>query len=435
MQVSVESTSALERRLTITVPAARVDSEFNERLNKTARTVRMDGFRPGKAPMSVIKKRFGEAVRQEAVGDLIRDCFFEAVVKEKINPAGYPTIDAVKDQDDGAVQFVAVFEVYPEVTLASFADLAIERPVATVNDADVDTMIESLRKQRATFAESADAAKDGDRLDIDFEGSVDGVVFEGGTAKGFSLVLGSNRMIPGFESGLVGAKAGEDRQLNVTFPEDYQAENLRGKAALFAVKVNKVESSVLPALDETFFKSFNAKEPALDVFRADVRKNMDRELKHGVKNKTKTQVFDALLAANSIDVPKAMIDSEIDRLRQNMLSQFGASAKNINPSMLPNELFAEQAKRGASLGLLMAEVMKKADLKVDATRVKAFIDEIAESYEQPKDVIDWYYGNKEQLQQVESVVLEDQVVEYILAQAKVSEKAVTYEEVLKNQKA
>lgn len=433
MQVSVETTSALERRMTITVPAARVDSEVNERINKTARTVRMDGFRPGKVPVAVVKKRFGASIRQEALGDLIRDCFYEAVTQEKLNPAGFPTIESVKDEGDADIAFVASFEVYPEVALGNFGEIKVERPLAEVSEADVDKMIDTLRRQRASWTETAEAAKDGDRLDIDFDGSVDGEAFEGGAAKNFSLVLGSKRMIPGFEDGLVGAKAGEERTLNVIFPEDYQAENLKGKAAVFKVKVNKVEAPVLPELDDAFIQSFGIKDGGLDKFRADVRKNMERELKQAIKNKVKGQVLDGLLAIHSLEVPKALVGNEVGRLRQNMLRQFGGNARNIKPEMLPDELFAEQAKRSVALGLLIGEVIKSAELTADDAKVRALIEEIAESYETPADVVNWYYGNQEQLQQVQAVVLEDQVVEYILGQAQVSDAAANYEDVLRPQ--
>lgn len=433
MQVSVETTSGLERRMTITVPAARVDSEVNERVNKTARTVRMDGFRPGKVPVAVVKKRFGASIRQEALGDLIRDCFYEAVTQQKLNPAGFPTIESVKDEGNADIAFVATFEVYPEVTVGDLAAIKVERPAAEIGDADVEKMIDTLRRQRASWIESGDAAKDGDRLDIDFDGSVDGEAFEGGASKGFSLVLGSKRMIPGFEDQLVGAKAGEERSLNVTFPEDYQAENLKGKAAVFKVKVNKVETPVLPEIDAEFIKSFGIKDGGVDKFKADVRKNMERELKQAIKNKVKGQVLEGLVSVHSVDVPKALVQNEIGRQRQQMLRQFGGNAKNINPDMLPDELFAEQAKRSVTLGLVIAEIIKSADIKVDADRVRALIEEIAESYETPSEVVNWYYGNQEQLQQVEAVVLEDQVVDHVLSKAAVSDKAGTYEDILRPQ--
>lgn len=431
MQVSIETTTGLERRLTITVPAARVDSEVNARINKTARTVRMDGFRPGKVPLAVVKKRFGASIRQEAMGEIIRDCFYEAVVQEKLNPAGSPVIESVRDELGSDVAIVASFEVYPEVKLASLSGIKIERPVSEVSDADVDKMIDTLRSQRATWVDSSDAAKDGDRLEIDFDGAVDGEAFEGGVATAFSLVLGSKRMIPGFEDGLIGVKAGEERDLKVTFPDDYQVENLKGKAAVFKVKVGKVQTSLLPELNSEFIKDFGVTEGGLDKFRADVRKNMERELRQAIKNRTKNQALEGLVAAHTLDVPKALVANEVARLRQNMMRQFGGNAKSVNPDMLPDELFTEQARRSVMLGLLVGEVINSSSLKVDATRVRVLIEEIAESYETPAEVVDWYYGNKEQLQQVEAVVLEDQVVDTLLAEAQVTDKAMPYEEVLR----
>lgn len=433
MQVSIETTTGLERRLTITVPAARVDNEVNARINKTARTVRMDGFRPGKVPLAVVKKRFGASIRQEAMGEIIRDCFYEAVVQEKLSPAGSPVIESVRDELGSDVAIVASFEVYPEIKLGSLSSLKVERPVSEVTDADVEKMIDNLRRQRATWADTTDAAKDGDRLEIDFEGSVDGAAFEGGSAQAFDLALGSKRMIPGFEDGLIGVKAGEERNLNVTFPEDYQVENLKGKAAVFKVRVGKVQTSVLPELNDEFIKAFGVSDGGLDKFHADVRKNMERELKQAIKNRTKNQALEGLVAAHSLDVPKALVTNEIGRLRQNMMRQFGGNAKNVNPDMLPDELFTEQARRSVMLGLLVGEIIKSSGLKVDAVRVRTLIEEIAESYETPSEVVSWYYSNKEQMQQVEAVVLEDQVIDKLLAEAQVTDKAMPYEEVLRPQ--
>jgi len=429
MQVSVETISGLERRVKIAVPAAKVDLEVNSRLTKAARTVRLDGFRPGKVPLSLVRKRFGASIRQEALGEIIRDSFYEAVTSQSLNPAGSPNIEALNDEAGKDFEFVATFEVYPEVTLAGFDTIHVERPVADVTEADLDKMIDNLRRQRATWSETTAAAKDGDKLVIDFEGSVDGVPFEGGSAQYHALQLGSGRMIPGFESGLVGAVAGEERTLQVTFPVDYQAENLRGKNAEFKVNVKKVEAAELPALDEAFFAGFGVGDGGLDKFRGDVRKNMERELRQAIKNQVKTQVFDALLATNPLDVPRALIGTEIQRQREAMMKQFGG--RNVDPAMLPDELFTDNAKRSVSMGLLVGEVIRARELVVDAARVKTMIDEVAESYEDPSEVVSWYYGNREQLQQVESVVLEDQVVDAILASAQVSDKPAIYEEILR----
>jgi trigger factor len=431
MQVSVETISGLERRVKIAVPAAKVDSEVNDRINKAARTVRMDGFRPGKVPLAVVKKRFGAGIRQEALGDIIRDSFYEAVTSQSLNPAGFPTIESLNDEAGKDFEFVATFEVYPEIVLTGLESITIERPVATVTETDVDTMITNLRRQRATWTVTTEAAKDGDRLELDFDGSVDGEAFEGGSSKAFSLTLGSKRMIPGFEDQLVGVKAGEERVLKVTFPDDYQAENLRGKAAEFKVLVHKVEAPVLPELDDKFLSSFGVTEGGAERFKSDVRKNMERELRQAIKNNIKTQALDGLLAANPVDVPKALLANEVQRQREAMMKQFGG--RSVDPSMLPDELFAEQSKRAVSLGLLVGEVIRSRDLVVDAARVKTLIEEVAESYEEPAEVVGWYYSNKEQLQQVESVVLEDQVVDSLLGSAQVTDKASAYEDVLRPQ--
>lgn len=430
MQVSVETVSTLERRVKVVVPAAKIEQDVQARIVKAARTIRMDGFRPGKVPMSIIQKRYGESIRQEALGEIIRDSFYEAVTQEGINPAGFPSIEEVSDKAGEDMTFTALVEVYPELALNSFADIKVERPVVEIGEADLDEMIENLRKQRATFEESAEAAADGDKVTLDFAGSIDGEAFEGGASTNFELALGSGRMIPGFESGIVGMKAGEVRDINVTFPADYQAENLRDKAAVFKITAHKVAKAVLPELDETFLAAFGVKDGGVEKFREDVRKNMTRELKQAVKNKVKTQVMDALLANNTVEAPKALVGNEINRQREAMFKQFGGNAK-IDPKMLPDDLFREQAQRSVALGLLISQIIKDQAVEVDPARVRAVIEEVAESYETPAEVVNYYYSNREQLAQVEAMVLEDQVVDTVLAQAQVAEVSARYTEVVR----
>ena len=425
MQVSVETVSTLERRVKVVVPAAKIEQDVQARIVKAARTIRMDGFRPGKVPMSIIQKRYGESIRQEALGEIIRDSFYEAVTQEGINPAGFPSIEEVSDKAGEDMTFTALVEVYPELALNSFADIKVERPVVEIGEADLDEMIENLRKQRATFEESAEAAADGDKVTLDFAGSIDGEAFEGGASTNFELALGSGRMIPGFESGIVGMKAGEVRDINVTFPADYQAENLRDKAAVFKITAHKVAKAVLPELDETFLAAFGVKDGGVEKFREDVRKNMTRELKQAVKNKVKTQVMDALLANNTVEAPKALVGNEINRQREAMFKQFGGNAK-IDPKMLPDDLFREQAQRSVALGLLISQIIKDQAVEVDPARVKAVIEEVAESYETPAEVVNYYYSNREQLAQVEAMVLEDLVVGTVRAQAPVAEVSARY---------
>ena len=428
MQVSVENTTALERRLSITVPAERIETAVNKRLQQTAQKAKIAGFRPGKVPMSEIKRRFGADARQEAVGDVIQASFYEAVVEQKLNPAGSPSIEPKSLEAGKDLEYVAVFEVFPEFEVAGFDGIEIERLSAEVADSDLDNMLEILRKQNTRFEVADRAAQNEDQLNIDFVGKVDGEVFAGGSSKGTQLVLGSNRMIPGFEDGLVGAKAGEERVLNLTFPADYQNLDLAGKAAEFTVTVNSVSEPKLPELNEEFFAQFGIKETGIEGFRTEVRKNMERELRQAIKSKVKNQVMDGLLAANPIEVPKALLENEVNRLRVQAVQQFGG---NIKPDQLPAELFEEQAKRRVELGLIVAEVVKQFDLKPDDTRVRELIQEMASAYQEPEQVVAWYYKNEQQMNEVRSVVLEEQVVDTVLQKASVTDKAVSYEEAVK----
>ncbi|SDJ50916.1 trigger factor [Pseudomonas abietaniphila] len=428
MQVSVENTSALERRMTIGVPAERIETEVNKRLQQTARKAKIPGFRPGKVPMSVIRQRYEDGARQEALGDLIQATFYEAVVEQKLNPAGAPSVEPKTFEKGKDLEYVATFEVFPEFSVAGFESVSVERLSADVADSDLDNMLEILRKQNVRFEVADRAAENEDQLNIDFVGKIDGEAFAGGSATGTQLVLGSGRMIPGFEEGLVGAKAGEERVLNLTFPEDYQNLELAGKTAEFTVTVNTVSAPTLPELNEAFFNQFGIKETGIEGFRTEVRKNMERELRQAIKSKVKNQVMDGLLAANPIDVPKALLENEVNRLRVQAVQQFGG---NIKPDQLPAELFEEQAKRRVELGLIVAEVVKQFDLKPDEARVRELIQEMASAYQEPEQVVAWYYKNEQQMNEVRSVVLEEQVVDTVLQKASVTDKAVSYEEAVK----
>lgn len=428
MQVSVENTSALERRMTIGVPAERIEAEVNKRLQQTARNAKIAGFRPGKVPMSVIRQRYEADARQEALGNVIQASFYEAVVEQKLNPAGAPAVEPKVFEKGKDLEYIATFEVFPEFAVADFDGITVERLSADVTDADLDNMLEILRKQNVRYeAVEREAATD-DQVTIDFVGKVDGEAFAGGSATGTQLVLGSGRMIPGFEDGLTGAKAGEERVLNLTFPQDYQNLDLAGKAAEFTVTVTAVAAPTLPELNETFFNQFGIKETGIDGFRTEVRKNMERELRQAIKTKVKNQVMDGLVESNPIEVPKALLSNEVDRLRVQAVQQFGG---NIKPDQLPAELFEEQAKRRVVLGLIVAEVVKQHDLKPDDARVRELIQEMASAYQEPEQVVSWYYKNDQQLNEVRSVVLEEQVVDTVLQKASVTDKAVSYEEAVK----
>ncbi|WP_158890812.1 MULTISPECIES: trigger factor [unclassified Pseudomonas] len=428
MQVSVENTSALERRMTIGVPAERIETEVNKRLQQTARRAKVPGFRPGKVPMSVIRQRYEASARQEALGDLIQETFYEAVVEQKLNPAGAPAVEPKVFEKGKDLEYVATFEVFPEFEVKGLDGIEIERQDASVEDADIDKMLDVLRKQGTRYEAVDRAAANDDQLTLDFVGTQDGEAFAGGSAEGTKLVLGSGRMIPGFEDGLFGAKAGDERVLDLTFPEDYQNLDLAGKAAQFKVTVKEVAAPELPELNEAFFKQFGVEETTVEGFRAEVRKNMDRELRQALKTKVKNQVMDGLLAANQIDVPAALISNEVDRLRVQAVQQFGG---NIQPEQLPAELFSEQAKRRVLLGLIIAEMVKQFELKPDDARVRELIEEMAAAYQEPEQVVKWYYQNEQQLNEVRSVVLEEQVVDTVLKQAKVTDKQVSYEDAVK----
>ena len=440
MQVTTEAVSGVARRLNVSVPTSRVNEQFEARLQRTAKTVKINGFRPGKVPLNVVRREYGAGIYQEVVNEIIRDTVFEAIQQEKINAVGMPNIEKVENKD-GALVYEAIVEVYPEVEVKTFADLEVERKATEINDKDVDTMIENLQKQRASWTETKGMAKKDMQVTFDFEGTVDGEKFEGGAAEDFKLVLGSGRMIPGFEDGIVGMKKGEEKVIDVTFPEDYQAENLAGKAAQFKITVKLVEKQKLPEIDAEFLKIFGlTEEEGLDKLKADVRKNMEREVRNGLRNQVKQAAFDALVAANEIEVPASMVAQEIDRHRQQMIQQFtqqfGAQgAKAFDSSMLPDELFKEQAEKSVKLGVLVSKVLADAKLEVDQARVDAYIDDMASSYEDPTEVVEYFKNDKQQRAQIEAVVLEDQVVDHILASAKVRDVNISYEDLLKEQQA
>ncbi|MCO1333289.1 trigger factor [Microbulbifer sp. OS29] len=435
MQVSIETTSGLERRLTVNLPAEIVDKEVDKRLQQAAKTVRVNGFRKGKVPMKVVRQRFGAGVRQEVLGEVMSRSFYEAVQKEQVKPAGQPSIEAKQAGAGENLEYIATFEVYPEVELADLAEVAVERPVAEVTDADVKNMIDVLRKQQSSWKETKRKAQKGDRVVIDFLGRKDGEEFEGGKAEGHQLVLDSGQMIPGFEDGILGMKPGEEKDLDLTFPEDYQAEELRGAAVTFNIKVISSEKPELPELNEEFFKAYGVQEGGEETFHEEVRNNMQRELKNAALNKVKTQIMDQLFEKHPVELPSALVASEVTTLRGQMVQQFGGQIKAEDAErMLPDTMFEEQAKRRVVLGLVVGEIVKQNEISVDADRVKVKVEELASTYQQPQEVVDYYYSNRELLSGVESVVLEDQVVDHVLSAAKLSEVESSYDEVIKPQK-
>ena len=430
MQVSVETTEGLERRLTITVPAESVDVEVKNRLRHIAKTQKINGFRPGKVPPSVIQKRYGASVRQEVAGELMQRNFFEAIVAEKINPAGRPEFVAKSNEEGKELEFEATFEVYPEVELKGVEEIKVERPAVEVKDADLDEMFVTLQEQHKTWKENKRKTKKGDKLTIDFIGRVDGEEFEGGKAEGFELELGSGRMIPGFEKEITGMKVGEEKTITVTFPEDYHAENLKGKEAEFDIKVHKTEGPELPEVNDEFAKLFGVEDGGVEALREEVSKNMTRELGQAVKAKVKDQVIEGLLEANDVDLPKALISQEVDVLRQQAMQRFGGQIDPAQMPQLPAEMFEEQAKRRVKVGLLLGEVIKVNELKVDDAKVAELIETAASAYEDPQEVIDYYNSNQELKQQMQNVALEEQAVELLLEKASVTEKEASFKEIM-----
>ncbi len=430
MQISLEATSGIERKLTITLPAEAIDGEVNKRLQDLSRRVRLDGFRPGKVPMKVVKRRYGEGARQEVLGEMMQSSFFEAIQEQQLNPAGAPLVETASDTSEGFT-FIATFEVYPEITLSDFAEITVERPVAEVQESDIDEMLNTLRQQSATFEAVERVAELGDRLTFDYTGTKEGESFEGGSAENATLELGSGRMIPGFEDGLLGVAVDEERTLSLTFPDDYHAQELAGQAVEFACKVHKVETQVLPELNDEFYARFGVSEGGLEGFRREVSKNMERELRQAIKNKVKNQVMDGLLETHQLEVPSTLVTQEVDRMREQAVQQFGGAQGSFDPKQLPAELFEADAKKRVALGLLIGDVVKQRDIKVDDERVRGMIEEMASAYQEPQQVIDWYYSSDEQLSQIKYVVLEEQVVDTILDAAQVNEKTCSYQEAIK----
>jgi trigger factor len=434
MQVSVETTQGLERRITITVPAESVDKAVKSRLQQLAKTQRINGFRPGKVPASVIKKRFGSAVRQEVSGDVMQQHFYQAIMQEELTPAGMPNFELTKDVAGEDLEFAATFEVYPDVVVSALDTLEIEKPVVEIAAKDLSEMMKTLQQQHATFKECKRKAKKGDKLTISFVGSIDGEEFDGGKAEDFPLELGKSQMIPGFEEPLIGAKTGDEVIAELTFPQDYHAEALKGKAASFVITVTKVEGLNLPKIDDEFATLFGVKEGGVEALEAEVKKNMQRELDQTLKTSVKEAVISALLASNSVDAPKALVDQEVSALREQAKQRFAQQGNGQNLPELPADMFTENAKRRVAVGLLIGQIIKENKVEVDPKRVDALIETTASAYEDPTEVVEYYKNNQELLKQIQNLALEEQAIDTILKIAKVKEVKKSFDEVM-NKKA
>jgi trigger factor len=428
MQVSLTATGGLERRLEVAIPASQVDGEVAQRLNRISRTARLKGFRPGKAPLAVIRQQYGEQVQSEVINDLMRASFSEAVQREKLNPAGGPRIEPISIAPGADIKYAAVFEVLPDVKLKPLSDLTIEKPVAGVADHDLDAMIDTLRKQRPVFNEVARAAAVNDRVSVDFVGRIDGTEFDGGAGDNVQIVIGGGRVMKEFEDALVGASAGDSREFTATFAADHANPKLAGKTATFSVKVGKVEEQLPAPLDEDFAKSFGIADGNIDNLRAEVRANMERELAEAVRLKLRTQVLEALYTNNPIELPRQLVDEQIQELQVEMLRRAGVRDAKQLP---PREPFEQPARRRVALSLLMSELVRAANLKVSRESVHEKVNELASTYSNPEEVRRAYLQNADTMRQIEAQVLEQQAIDWVLGQVKVAEKPASFSELTK----
>ncbi len=432
MQVSIESTSSLERKMTIGLPKERVQEEVQNRLKSIAKTAKVDGFRPGKVPMRVIQQRYGQQVRIEVIDELIGSSFYEAVEQEKVRPAGQPHIDLNSDLKDleADLSFTASFEVYPEFTELVWENLAIEKTVSDIQESDVDGMIEKLRQQRRTWKDVSRPIAKGDRAIINFEATVDGKDFPNNKLTEHPIFIGENFFIlEGFEDALISANAGEEKSLTLKFPADYRNADLAGKDTQCHVKVLSVAEPELPDLDDEFAKTLGVEEGGIEALRKDVRTNMQRELENALKTDTKAKILDALLTANPLEIPKALLQEEASRLVE--FNQQQLKSRGYGDLKLAPDMFLEQAKKRVHTGLLMGELMRKYEIKVDAERVRTLIDSIAATYEEPDAVVNYYYSDRQRLNEVEGAALEEQVIEFLLAKAQITEQALDFNSVIK----
>jgi trigger factor len=431
MQVSVEKTSELSRKMTVSVPEAVVQEKMAERLKSLARSVKIDGFRPGKVPQHVVKKMYGDRIRGEIASELIKATYYDALQDQDLKPAGHPYIEPL-DEAEG-FKYTAVFEVYPEISLEGIDQLEVVRPVATVSDSDVENMIEKLRAQQQSWHIVDRPAQEHDRVTISFSGTSEGENFTDGRVEDFQVVCGSKKMIPGFEDNLVGLETGSNKTFTLTFPEDYDNKVLAGKVAQFAVDVIKVEEPLLPEIDEDFVKAYGIEDGSVESFREDVRNNMDRELEQALRSKLKSSVMDALYEKIQLTVPNTLIDMEVDSLMKPYIETAKRQKMKLEDLKLPRDVFEEQAKRRVALGLILGEIIQKNAIKLDSNKVRSTIEDLARSYERPDDVINWYYSDESRLTDVQQMVLEDQVIEWLVARAKVSDETVNFNDVMDRQ--
>ncbi|WP_312564578.1 trigger factor [Comamonas sp.] len=433
MAVTVETLEKLERKITLSLPLAAIQTEVEARLKKVARTVKMDGFRPGKVPMNVVAQRYGYSVQYEVLNDKVGEEFAKAVQEAGLRVAGQPRISEKEGAAEGQAEFEAIFEVFPEVKIGDLASAEVDKLTAEVDDSAIEKTLDILRKQRRTFAQraAAEAAVDGDRVTVDFEGKIDGETFAGGKAEGFQFLVGEGQMLKEFEDAVRGMKAGESKTFPLAFPEDYHGKDVAGKTADFLVTLNKVEAANLPEVNEALVKSLGIADGSVEALRADIKKNLEREVKFRLQARNKQAVMDALVSVAELDLPKASVQSEVARLMESAradLKQRGI--KDAEKAEIPEDIFLPQAERRVRLGLVVAELVKANKLEATPEQLKAHVDELAASYEKPEEVVRWYFGDRQRLAEVEAVVIENNVTEFVLGKAKVSDKVVSFEELM-----
>ena len=428
---NVENLGTLERRVSMSVPVADIEKQVGERLKKIARDVRMPGFRPGKVPMKLVAQTYGTQVHNEVLGDAVQKSFSDAVKEANLKVAGYPKIERKDESNDKSLEFSATFEIYPEVKVGDLAATSIERPQVAVADADVDKTIEILRKQRTRFVAASRAARDGDRLMIDFEGRLDGQPFEGGTASGFQFLLGEGRMLPEFESAARGMSPGESKQFTLKFPDDYHGKNVAGKETSFNIKVNQVEEPQLPELDAEFAKALGVADGDLDRMRTEVRANVEREVKKRVEARLKMQALQSLLDATPLELPKSLVEMESQQLVQRAAGDL--QARGLKPEQMPPldpSAFAETAKRRVALALIIGELSRSENLQPKPAEVRAMVEQEAQTYESPAEVVKWFYMQPQRLSEMEGAALEANVVKWVLSKAKVEDKDIAFDELM-----
>lgn len=426
MQVSVETKEGLERVMIVELPTSNIDGEVKTRLQSLTKTAKINGFRPGKIPLSVIKKRYGGQVEAEVLNEKMQQSYYEAVSQEKLNPAGQPAIDMIDNDNEDIISYKATFEVYPEIKPVSLEGQSFEKPNVTIGEDDIDSTIENIRKQNQTFNEVERGAQDGDQVTVDFTGTIDGEAFKGNEGKQVPLVLGQGKMIEGFEEGVRGAKAGDEISLDLTFPEDYHYKDVAGKPVNFAITVTNVKEAALPELNDEFFVKFGIAEGGVDAFRAEVKKNMQHELDKSISGKLKEQVMDSILDVNDVIVPKALVEEEAKNMAKQMQSQY--QLEGHGEAQLQTSLFEEQAKRRVTLGLVLADIVKNNEIKASSELVKEKIMELASTYENPQEVMDYYLSHKDKLAEIESFVLEEKIVDWACEQATVTDKNFSFTE-------